>query len=64
MVCGATSRSRRDGGKEDEDEKKKKKKTTKRRRRKRPRKVANDHYTATIASLSTVCNVTCLRGLS
>jgi len=40
------------------------------RRRKRPSKVAseraservNGHYAATIASLSTVCNVTCLRG--
>lgn len=31
-----------------------------RKRRKRARKVANGHYTATIASLSTVCNVTCL----
>lgn len=35
-----------------------------RKRRKRARKVANGHYTATIASLSTVCNVTCLRGLA
>ncbi|EFN71104.1 hypothetical protein EAG_06259 [Camponotus floridanus] len=38
------------------------------RRRKRPRKVASErasgHYAATIASLSTVCNVTCLRGLA
>jgi len=38
------------------------------RRRKRPRKVASErasgHYAATMASLSTVCNVTCLRGLA
>ena len=57
MVCGAT---RRDGGQEEEEEEKEEEKE----KRKRPRKVANDHYTATIASLSTVCNVTCLRGLS